>query len=134
MKLRKSLFFLSKISYNVCELINDGDDINTNCTGGWSPDRIVQLEDEFGIKLISLYLLKEFFGNKVRVSVEYNETEYVDDDDPEMIIGGVYLNPELVVSGEYVILEEKYKLLQSEKQIDLMNVLKRKLEKMNRHS
>jgi len=102
--------------------------IFTNCTGGWSPDKLIPIFSDVEDAYISKYLLSDFLGKDFRIDFDANVEEIIDDEDDDIIIGGIYYTPKMIIVGDLKTLSEKYNKLQREKE-----VLKRSLKKDDGH-
>ena len=110
------------------EINGDDKHIFTNCTGGWHPDTLIPIFSDEEDSYISRYLLKQFLGNEFRVDFDANVEEIVDDEDDDIVIGGIYYIPKMIIVGDFKKLLEKYNKIQSES-----NVLRRSLKKDDGH-
>lgn len=80
--------------------------ISNNCIGGWSSDTIIKPSQKNNF-LVSMYLLKKFLGNDFKVNIE-NESEESSCQHESGIIGCVYYNEILKISGRSEKLDDLY--------------------------
>lgn len=106
------------------EIFGDDQHVFTNCTGGWSPDTLIQIFSDGKEAYISRYLLKQFLTDNFRLEFGGDIEENIDDSDDDIVIGAMYYTPKMIIVGDFTKLSEKYNKLQSEQ-----NILKRSLKK-----
>lgn len=74
----------------------DDNRISSNCTGGWCPDIIINLDYEKK-QCISLYLLRQLFGISFHIYHDYDEIEYYNEEEDS---GDLNVIPKLYITGK----------------------------------
>lgn len=127
------MYFLEQVinreeNYISFELFNDQRHIFTNCTGGYSPDYLIPISCGLEDKYISKYLLQKYLGSNFRIDFDDDIEEILDDVDEDIVIGGIYCTPKMIITGNFSSLQEKYDALKKQKQEELVRVLRKRLE------
>ncbi len=87
--------------------------ISNNCIGGWTSDTIIKPTKKNDL-LVSMYLLKKFFGPDFLILIDNYETEEIE----KMNFGAIYsicANEKLTIIGTTSNLEKLYKKYNIEK-------------------
>jgi len=105
-----------KNSWSICRVdIYDVECVFLTSDKGWPADIWISVDSFDESKKISLYLLKEYLGDKISIYMDDGIIQFKDND---LMIGEAYCTPQLVLYGEFLFFKEKLINLKDKNQME----------------